>query len=135
MRALFDEATTSDHPMVRALRPVVNAADPGIDVTVTIQGQLPRLTEIVISDLLQPVTLVMNAAPQSVRVVITGTPEEVTLSTVVTGVDDCVDLARTLIAAGAGCEVITTGDSVWVVIAHRPTPAASGQSAQGLRGP
>jgi hypothetical protein len=134
MRALFDEATTSDHPMLRALRPVVNAADPGIDVTVTLQGQLPRLAEIVISDLLQPVTLVMNAAPKSVRVVITGTPEEVTLSTVVTGVDDCVDLASTLIATGDGCDVITTGDSVWVVNAHRPTPATSRQSAQGCAG-
>ena len=45
LRALFDQATTFDHPLLLHLRPAVDAAeDRQVDVGVDINGELPDLT-------------------------------------------------------------------------------------------
>jgi hypothetical protein len=118
LRALFDQATAFDHPLIRRLQPIIdNAAARHVDVTVDITDELPELTDDEIDGMLQPVARVLQAATSTARVVVCATTEQCSVSVVCDHIS-CVDeLYRDLASAGtADAHVVTTDASVWVLL-------------------
>jgi len=123
LRALFDQATTFDHPLMQRLRPLIDAAESRhVDVVVDPAGELPELAEDEIDSLTEPLAPIFEAAVTSARLVVTSTPEEVSVSIVC----DTTSTTPVLSAGSSGrggdhvdVDVVTSDDTVWCLIRHR----------------
>lgn len=121
LRALFDHAAIFENPLMRALRPLVDAAEAReVDVSVDVVGELPILGESQIAGLLAPVDMVLEAATVTARIVVNGAPEEVGVSVVVSGPDPVAALPM----RGSDVDVLVGEDAVWVVSRTADTGAA-----------
>lgn len=113
LRALFDQASTFDHPLMQRIRPLIDAAEGRrVDVTIDVSGTLPDLDDEQISALATPVTEVLNRASTSARIVVTGADGQVEISVVI----DIADTADTPPADVDGAEVIVSGRELWCLI-------------------
>lgn len=120
MRALFNETAAFDYPLMRHLRTVVDTAgDDGANVTVQLEGELPPVDDKAICRLAEPLVHGLRAQPAAVRVVITGEPDNVTVSVVCEDVSD-LDRLRTG-AAHLGIDLVSVARTVWMIErAHAP---------------
>lgn len=113
LRALFDQASTFDHPLMQRIRPLIDAAEGRrVDVTIDVSGPLPDLSDEQISALVNPVTDVLERAATSARIVLTAAGGEVEISVVI-------DLADSLGAPPTGldgAEMIVSGRELWCLI-------------------
>ncbi|WP_308289949.1 ATP-binding protein [Mycolicibacterium sp. PAM1] len=113
LRALFDQASTFDHPLMQRIRPLIDAAEGRrVDVAIDVSGTLPDLDDEQISALATPVTEVLNRASTSARIVVTGADGQVEISVVI----DIADTADTPPADVDGAEVIVSGRELWCLI-------------------
>jgi len=123
LRALFDQATTFDHPLMQQLRPVIDAAEARqIDVVVDLAGELPELTDDEITSLVDPVTRLLMAAATSARLVVTAGPEDINVSIVCDAEEPVADDINTDVADHI--EVMATDGKVWCLI-HHPLSTAT----------
>lgn len=114
LRALFDQEATFNHPLMRQIRRLVDVAEShDLDVVVDVDGALPTLEPGEIACLVAPLNRIVTAENVSVRLVVTGTDTEVSVSAVCDGVAAGSRLADELGADG-GVEVVTSGSLVWV---------------------
>ncbi|MGV0715841.1 ATP-binding protein [Mycolicibacterium sp. XJ662] len=124
LRALFDQAKTFDHPLMQRLRPVIDVAEARhIDVVVDLAGQLPELADDEIDSLVAPAARLLAAAVASARLVVTVSPEDVSMSIVCDAAPAVADEIST--NAADHIEVYTTDDMVWCLIRHRPHKAGA----------
>ncbi|WP_233213583.1 ATP-binding protein [Mycobacterium hubeiense] len=124
LRALFDQATTFDHPLMAQLRQIVDVAEANdLDVVIDLAGELPSLSSEEIDSLVAPLKRLADEAESSLRLVVTGTTDEVNVSLVCDGISGDANLVRVLQATD-DIEVVTTDDTVWVVIRHRVSERA-----------
>ncbi|MCV7368010.1 ATP-binding protein [Mycolicibacterium duvalii] len=121
LRALFDQASTFDHPLMQRIRPLVDAAEARqVDVVVDLTGPPPDLTDTTIDALIEPLRAVLGRAKSSARLVITSTPEWVEVSVVCDlGADDTLD------GHPPGVEVVVAGDQMWCLVRRPVTTAGS----------
>ncbi|MGE2716259.1 sensor histidine kinase [Mycolicibacterium litorale] len=128
MRTLFDQSRVFDHPVMRRLRPVIDAADAeGIDVSVDLGGVLPPLGENAADELVEPLRTALSADQSGAHLVVSATHGAVTMSLVCRDVADPHALECALTALGG--QVIVSGGTVWLIIdgeGDRPrSPAVS----------
>lgn len=114
LRALFDQASTFDDPLMQRLRELVDDAENrGLEVTVDVAGELPALAEGAIELLLAPLDTVAQRARTFLRLVVTGTADEVSVSIVCDG--DSLGLPP-----GAGdMELVESDGLLWIVVRHK----------------
>lgn len=118
LRALFDQAATFEHPLMQQVRRIVEAAEvSGVDVTVDLAGELPLLTGQDISELLSPLSLMVSNTAATARLVVTGTPDVVSVSLVCDGIDPDAPLVGELEREGR-VKIITSGRTVWMMARH-----------------
>lgn len=116
MRALFDQAATFDHPLLRSLRPAIDAAESeGIDVVTDFCGPLPPLSADSVDTLVHPIRTIMAGTRGTVRLVIHSTASEVSVSLVCRG---GVSNAAQLRAAD-NVEIIDNDTATWVLVRHQ----------------
>lgn len=131
LRVLFDQASAFDHPMMQRLRRSVDhAAARNVDVAVDLANELPPLTDSEIESLLGPLASVLGVATESARIVLSTSADELTASIVTHGTVDSARLAATFTEA-AGVEVITTDDTMWLLVRH---PLREGAQQHALAG-
>jgi hypothetical protein len=117
LRALFAQETTFDNPLMGRLRPLIDTAEErGVDVVVDIAGELPSLTESDIDCLAGPLSVVLESAVESARLVVTTDRGEVTVS-VVCRAPGHLDAA--ISALGCDVEVVRNGDTLWLLARRR----------------
>jgi hypothetical protein len=119
LRALFDHASTFNHPLMQELRRLVDVAEARqVDVAVDTAGELPALTDTEISALLEPLARILDATTASARVVIQVDGHEISASVVCHGAADAPLLSADSDRAG-DLDVVVSGDMVWYLIRQR----------------
>lgn len=115
LRALFDQSTTFTHPVMRRLRPVIDAAEArGVDVTVDTGSDLPPLDGAVVDALAVPVETALAADIASAHLVLGAAGDSVSLSVVCRGVVDPSVLAAAETVRDS--DVVVTDDTVWLIV-------------------
>jgi signal transduction histidine kinase len=118
LRALFDQATTFDNPLMQQVRPLIDAAEARqVDMVVDIAGELPDLNGVDISGLVEKLATILPEATTSVRLVVSAMDDEVTASVVCPQTPGIVALSKRL--ADDGIEVVSSDESVWFLIGCR----------------
>lgn len=119
LRALFDQEANFDHPLMRRLRPVVDAAEAReVEVVIDLAGELPGATEELIASMMRPLERVMETATTAARLVVTGSAEEIAISIVCDAAAEVVALAGE-VGANGEVETVTSELSVWFLIRHQ----------------
>ncbi len=114
MRALFDQVATFDHPVMQAVRPLMDAAETRqVGVTVDVAGQLPDLDPADVEALLGPVAELIERTSGSARIVVSCSAQDVSVSIVCQGLAGAPDLS-----ANPRVEITTVDhdDTVWVLV-------------------
>lgn len=128
LRALFDQATTFDHPLMQRIRPLIDDAEARqVDVTIDLSGAVPDLDDHEIASVTTPLADVLRHAATSARVVLTGTPDMIELSVVI---DTATDI-DTLPTEFGDAEVVMSGGEAWCLIRKATGHAGSGTSHLG----
>lgn len=118
LRVLFDQSKTFDHPLMAALRPVIDAAEVrDIDVTVDVSGVLPNPDDAISAHLVDVARCALGTQPVSAHMVVTGSPQTLSMSIVCRQVAEPGTVADELL--GCGAEVIVDADILWVIV-ERP---------------
>ncbi|WP_396910868.1 sensor histidine kinase [Mycolicibacterium sp.] len=116
LRALFDQAATFDHPLMQRVRRLVDDAEAGdVDVVIDLAGELPPLTDEDIESLVAPLTELVRETHSAARLVVTGAPDEVSLSIVCDGIGPGSPLVGRL-ARTEAVDVVSADDSLWVLV-------------------
>jgi integrase len=119
LRALFDQASTFDHPLMREVRQLVDAAEARhVDVAVDTAGHLPQLSTTEFSGLLGPLARILAATTVSARVVIQADQQEISASVVCIGTSNATAVSADGDAT-SDLDVVESGDMVWYLIRHR----------------
>jgi hypothetical protein len=126
LRALFDQAATFDHPLMRRLRPVIDAAEERhVDLVVDVAGDLPELADDEIDAVVRPLAGILDAAATSARIVLTSTAEEMTVSIVCDGPYAVTTVSEKMNTGGGDqIEIVPSDDMVWCLIRHELRPDA-----------
>jgi hypothetical protein len=113
LRALFDQASIFEHPLMQRLRPLIDKAEARhVDVVTDLSGTLPDLDDDQIDALVAPLADVLDHAASSARVVLSGADDEVEISIVIdttSGIDSIPPGLR-------DAEVVASGSELWCVI-------------------
>jgi len=118
LRVLFDQSKTFDHPLMRQLRPVMDAAEArNVDVSVDVSGVLPDADDVTAAHLVAVAECALDTGPASVHLVVNGGLHGLSMSVLCRQVTDAPAAAAEL--RGMGVEVITDADTVWVIV-ERP---------------
>ena len=113
LRALFDQADTFDHALMRRIRPVIDAAEArGVDVATDVTGALPELADAHLDALVTPVAHVLSYAVSHARLVVTTVDGNVEISIVI---DTAAEL-RSLPEELSGAEVVVSDGALWCLI-------------------
>jgi hypothetical protein len=116
LRTLFEQAESFDHPLLRELRAAVEtASDTGLEVSLHVFGQLPRIATHDVARICAPLKQVLTSAPTSARVTVTATAAGLTASVA------CKGLPADALAGYLPkdhLEVTTVGDSLWLSVQH-----------------
>lgn len=116
LRALFDQAATFDHPLMQRVRRLVDAAEAtDVDVVIDLAGELPPLRADDIEALVTPLTGLVRETYATARLVVAGTPHEVSVSIVCDGIG-AQSPTVTELAREDEVEVVSTDDSVWLLV-------------------
>lgn len=120
LRALFDQSKTFAHPVMRRLRPAIDAAEArGIDVTVDADSGLPSIDGAAADALASRLETALSAPMSSAHVVLGTAGEKVSMSVVCRDVDDPITLAAA-VTAQVG-DVVVTDDTVWLIVERSQT--------------
>lgn len=116
LRVLFDQALTFEHPLMAALRPIIDDAEArGVGVTVGVSGTLPEIPSHHVDGLLASVEEVLSLAVGTARLTIHGCGEGVSLSVVVSQMSGALRGAES--AGGAvTVETIESDAATWFLI-------------------
>ena len=118
LRALFDQSTMFDHPLMRCVRPLVdNAERRHIDVSIDMSGELPELRPDGTDVVVQPLSHILAANASSVRLVVTGNAEESTVSAVCGNMTDPDELIERL-QDHPGVQILRSDPLVWFLIRY-----------------
>lgn len=119
LRTLFDQASPVEYPLLRELRPVVDAAqDRGVDVSVTAERTLPAISDAATRRLAVLTAQVLDATTGRARITLTAESTALELSILCHGIRHF-DTATALDAGEVGDSVITTlDDAVWITVRH-----------------
>ncbi|UXA19097.1 ATP-binding protein [Mycobacterium sp. SMC-4] len=114
LRALFDQASTFDHPLMQRIRPLVDAAGARhVDVTIDLSGALPDMTDSDIDTLTGALGEVLALAKTHARLVVTVTENSVEVS-VVCDTDPDGPAQHRLDNA----DIVISGDQMWCLVRH-----------------
>lgn len=117
MRTIFDRVDIFEHPLLRQLRPWIDAAeDRYVALALETDRHLPALTDSQIAAVTTPFTHVLPAASESARLVFAATGDEFRASLVVIGVGELVTPIPIGLSPDARAEVTTDVDCVWVEV-------------------
>ncbi|MGV0852656.1 ATP-binding protein [Mycolicibacterium phlei] len=120
LRALFDQATTFDHPLMRRLRPLIDAAEARrVDVVVDLGSELPELDAADIEFIAEQLSRLLNLARTSARLVLTTSDGEINVSLVC----DVASQSAVPVANSDDVEVIVCDETVWCLIRRFAQPA------------
>ena len=113
LRALFDQADTFDHALMRRIRPVIDAAEArGADVATDVTGVLPELADAHLDALVTPVAQVLSHAVSHARLVVTTVDGNVEISIVIDTAAELHSLPEEL----SGAEVVVSDGALWCLI-------------------
>jgi hypothetical protein len=130
LRALFDQATTFDHPLMQRLRPLVDGAEERqVDVVIDVTGHLPDLTADEIDAVVRPSAVVLDVAETTARLVLTSTADELSVSIVCDGTAPESTARSELSDEVDDFEIVTSEDMVWCLI-RRPRGALAAGARQ-----
>ncbi len=114
VRAFLDHQSTSEHPLLRAIRPALDAATyRGVDVSVHVQSDAPALDEDGVERLIHPIAHILENSTEGIRLVLTAVDSALVVSLVARGCES--DMTS---IEGDG-EVVRRGDTLWVTIRHK----------------
>ena len=114
LRALFDQANTFDHALMRRIRPVIDAAeDRGVDVVTEVAGALPDLEEAHLLDaVVSPVAQVLAHADSYARLILSTTDGQLEASVVIDTGTSTDELSKAL----PDTEMVHDGAALWCLI-------------------
>jgi len=123
LRALFHQAATFDHPVLRALRPLLDDAEARhVDTAIEVSGTLPAIDEADdLTPMIDAVDTALSQATTSARIVI-GAPESdgpVEVSVVCRDIPEGTDISQPPRAAGVEVDMVTSDKSAWFLIRYR----------------
>jgi hypothetical protein len=124
IRTLLDRSSAFDHPLLQALRPIVDAAtNRNVDVDVQVPSKLPDLREADIEKLTEAISHLLDKCTVGARLVLTTARKELIVSIVGRGHTPQPDDEKPTVGIGTH-EVITLNGTTWLTIRH-PLPAAA----------
>lgn len=114
LRALFDQANTFDHALMRRIRPVIDAAeDRGVDVVTEVAGALPDLEEAHLLDaVVSPVAQVLAHADSYARLILSTADGQLEASVVIDTGTSTDELSKAL----PDTEIVHDGAALWCLI-------------------
>lgn len=99
LRRLFAQADSFEHPLIQRLRPVLDAAgERGADVALDIANRPPDLAEHDIDAIVAAIDGLVSGATDRVRLVISSSSQQLTVSVVADCADDIREQVRTALA-------------------------------------
>lgn len=119
LRALFDQSSTFDHPILRQLRPLIDSAqDRGLAVSMYVDGRLPILDEAAALQLAQLAGKALAVASGSARITVTTEPAAVELSVMCRGARGIEILMEPIENDQDVIELTAFDDKVWLTVRH-----------------
>ncbi|HRD11327.1 MAG TPA: ATP-binding protein [Mycobacterium sp.] len=116
MRVLFDQAATFEHPLMRAIRPMVDAAEERrVAVTVDLVGPITEIVDVDFDALLRPIAMTMAETNESARIVVTSSQHEISVSIVCRGLACRPTLP---VDPNVRIDIIESSDSFWVLVSR-----------------
>lgn len=132
LRALFDQSAAFDHVLLRELRPIIDhAQDRGVDVTITIAGTLPSISEAAARQLTGPAAQTLAVAADAARITVTGQSDAVQLSALCRGVHDASIVTALRGYGDDQLDLTVIEDTVWVTVRHQLEGGASHYALAG----
>jgi signal transduction histidine kinase len=117
LRTLFDQSATFHHPLLRTLRPAIDAAEgSGIDISVHVEGHLPDMTADEAARIATPLVRALEAAPTSARIAVTSDQCGIAASIVCRGLANPIRAAENRALQESDVEITTAGDTMWLTV-------------------
>lgn len=118
LRTLFDQAASFDHPVVRALRPLIDdAEDRRVDAVFEVSGPLPEsLDTDVLAPLVDAVERALSAATTAARVVVSAHGTVLSVSILCSDIPDADQLEPPSDREGIETDMVTSDNAVWFLI-------------------
>ena len=118
LRALFDQESTFDHPLMRQVRKSVDTAESrGIDISIEVAGSPPALAPDEIGCLVGPLDRAVREDCAAMRLVVSAGDDDVSLSVVCDGIEPSPQFVDDL-RAYPGIDVVTAENLVWIEVHH-----------------
>jgi hypothetical protein len=118
LRALFGQSAIYEHPLLAQLRAAIDAADErGVDVSVEIEGALPRVSESDVHDIAAPLIEALTATDSTARVTIL-TLEDMMMASIVCRSFTAANVLQLGMRVGAHVDVVDLDRTVWVTVRH-----------------
>lgn len=113
LRMLFDQAAMFGHPLLRALRPVIDTAERrNVDVTVHASGNVPPLSDTEADRIAARIGTLLEHTGAAARLVLIAEPDALVVSVV------CQKVTRPDMCGGAADDLTVVGDTVWLTVRH-----------------
>ncbi len=120
LRALFDHAAASDHVLLNALEPIVEAAqDRGVAVSVTVAGTLPAIADTTAQDLARAIAPGLAAATVSARITATVEASSIRLGAICRGVTHPENFTPPTGSSEDQLTLTILDDAVWITVHHQ----------------
>jgi len=118
LRTLFDQAASFDHPVLRALRPLIDAAEArGTDTVFEVSGPLPDTAETDdLAPLIDAVERALSAAASAARIVVDAQGTALGVSVLCTDIPDAGQIGRPSGCEGVATDMVTSDNVVWFLI-------------------
>lgn len=117
MRVLFDQSASFDHPLLRQLRPAIDAAEHRhVDVSVHIDGAMPKLEHTAIDRVVGVLGYALGLSRTSARIALVSDGGELTASIVCPDLDDAERLPGLLPEGSDDLELTVAGDVAWLTV-------------------
>ncbi|WP_457143581.1 sensor histidine kinase [Mycobacterium sp. URHB0021] len=116
IRAFLDYQSTSEHPLLRAIRPALEAATyRGVEVSVHVQSDAPAPDEDGVERLVLSISDILENSTEGFRMVLTTAESDLVVSLVARGCES------DMTSMDGDEEVVRRGDTLWVTIRRRVT--------------
>jgi len=116
VRAFLDHQSTSEHPLLRAIRPALEAATyRGVEVSIHVQSDAPAPDEDGVERLVLPISHLLQNSTEGFRMVLTTAESDLVVSLVARGCES------DMTSMDGDEEVVRRGNTLWVTIRHRVT--------------
>ncbi len=117
LRALFDQSSPTEHPLLQRLRPLIEVAQQrGVDVSVHLDGALPDIDALEAQRITAALGHTLTTATVEARITLTGGPDGIEASILAKGGTTAQNGEKTTADSEDGLQVTALPDGVWLTI-------------------